>query len=227
MLTSRDGKNRTQLAAEPRIVLGREPEDPQMEQPQREVRDGEDDRSEQPAGQVDERLGHAERQHEHRAHRAEHGHAADALVRAQDVAHPREPHPAPPEQAEHQHPAHDPLPREVVGHQGGHLGEREDEDQIEEQLDRRDARVLRHRLDPRVLRRRHRRTGYSGAAHPFIVVTPCRASPSGSRPGAPRSDRRRSASRASRASTRRPAGCRRAARTSSRSARRPGPGRPR
>ena len=39
-------------------------------------------------------------------------------------------------------PAEEALPAQVVGHEGGHLGQGENEDQIEEQLQRSDRRLL-------------------------------------------------------------------------------------
>ena len=82
-----------------------------------------------------------------------------------DAAEPRVAHPAPPQDGHDEHAAHDLAEaRSVLGHDRGDLGQREDEDQIEEQLQRRDRRPLPDRLYAGPPRCRHDNDG--AAAQP-------------------------------------------------------------
>ena len=193
-----------QLTAQARIVGARQPEDRQVQQTQRQVGDRDDDRPGQATRAIFERFGYRHGQHEHRGHRAEHRHTAEAFIGAQHVPHPGETDPTPPEEAKHQQAAEQAVDREVVRHQGGDLREREDEHQVEEQLDRSDPCVLRDRLDARMARRAHgvlkvlklhrdapaARCGRRPPAGSF-VMNRCRAALSGCRRGARRGARRR------------------------------------
>src|SRR5581483_11752802 len=105
-------------------------------------------------GVVPERAWNGERGDQHRAHRGEHREADAALVDVHRARQPRVPGPRPPERDEDEHPAEDSTPRWIVREQARHLGDREHEDQVEEELERRDlvlgvvlelARSLRHR----------------------------------------------------------------------------------
>ena len=110
---------------------------------------------------VAERLGHAERDDEHRCHRTEHGAAHGALFGVDDAGEPGVAHPGPPEDREHEHPASDALPRRLRGHQRAALREAEHEDEIEEQLQRLDGLALPERgAEPRHPSRRGRRPAH-------------------------------------------------------------------
>jgi hypothetical protein len=97
-------------------------------------------------------------------HRGEDDEPDDALLRVHDAGEPGVADPAPPQHAEHEHPLREPLPRRRVGHQRRALGEREDEDEVEEQLERRDA------LAPAHHRGDARRAARRGGAHPGHVA---------------------------------------------------------
>ena len=61
------------------------------------------------------------------------------LLGVDDARQPRVADPRPPQHAEHEQPLREPLPGRLVGHQRRALGQREHEDEVEEQLERRDA----------------------------------------------------------------------------------------
>ena len=64
----------------------------------------------------------------------------DPVVGVQGVGEPGVAGPRPPDRRQHQHPLAEALPGRVGGHQAGDLGEREDEDEVEEELERGDLR---------------------------------------------------------------------------------------
>jgi hypothetical protein len=72
-------------------------------------------------------------------HRREHREPRQVLVGVDLVREPGVGAPRPPQGGEHQHAAAEPLPRGVVRHQGRDLREREDEHEVEEELERDDA----------------------------------------------------------------------------------------
>src|SRR5438552_745063 len=74
-----------------------------------------------------------------------------------DTRQPGIPEPRPPRDAEHQHPLSETGPGRVMGHQRRALGDREDEDEVEEELQRLDLLALpEHRPDPWHARRSRR-----------------------------------------------------------------------
>jgi hypothetical protein len=79
-----------------------------------------------------------ERRCQERPHRGEHEEALDPLLRGDVVRQPGIAAPGPPEQGEHEHALAEALPGRVVRHEQGDLGQREDEDEVEEELERRD-----------------------------------------------------------------------------------------
>ena len=79
-----------------------------------------------------------ERRHEHGAHGGEDGESRRALVGVDLVGEPGVGAPRPPERRQDQHALADARPRRVVRHEAGDLREREDEDEVEEKLERRD-----------------------------------------------------------------------------------------
>ena len=81
--------------------------------------------------------GHAERDDQHRRHRPEHDQPHRALLGVDDAGQPGVADPGPPEHPEHQQSLGQPRPGRVVGHQRRALGDREDEDEVEEELQRR------------------------------------------------------------------------------------------
>ena len=88
---------------------------------------------------VAEGLGHSEGGDQHRAHGREHRQPHGALFGVQRVRQPGVGGPGPPERAQDEHPAQDPAPGRVVGEQARDLRDREDEDEVEEKLERSDA----------------------------------------------------------------------------------------
>ncbi len=92
--------------------------------------------------QVAEGLRHAERGDQQRRHRAEDDQPHGALLGVDHAGQPGVADPGPPEHAEHQQPLAQPRPGRVVGHQRRALGDREDEDEVEEELQRRDPLAL-------------------------------------------------------------------------------------
>ena len=83
-----------------------------------------------------ERAGDGDGRDEHGDHRPEHTRPDHTLLGLEDVREPCVARPRPPERGEHEQSMTDPDPREVVGHQLGHLREGVDEDEIEEELER-------------------------------------------------------------------------------------------
>ena len=102
----------------------------EMEGAHDEVRDAEDDA-------VDlEGVRRGQRHDEHRGHRPEHGDSDGALLRVQRVGEPGVRRPRPPQHAEKEEAAQQAIPGRVVGEEAGDLGDGEDEDEIEEELER-------------------------------------------------------------------------------------------
>jgi len=91
---------------------------------------------------IAEHTGHRERRKKHRNQGDEKCGADEALLGVDGVRQPGVGRPRPPERAEHEHAATDPRERRVVSEQGRHLREREHEDEVEEELSRRDAVLL-------------------------------------------------------------------------------------
>ena len=91
-----------------------------------------------------ERLGHGQRGDQERRHRGEHDEAHRALLGIDDARQPRVSGPGPPQQRQHHHALGDPLPGGVLDHQRGALGQREDEDEVEEELERSHPLALAH-----------------------------------------------------------------------------------
>ena len=120
--------------AEVRVVARRDQEERDLAGPHDAVRDRERERT------VTERLGDAERGDEQAGAMA--ANIDDPHAALFGIDHAREPgvaHPRPPQHAEHEHrPAHALPTSAVVGHERGALREREDEDEVEEQLERLD-----------------------------------------------------------------------------------------
>ena len=100
-------------------------------------------------GVVAEHVGHGQRRHEHRHHGAEHDEPDLALFGIDGVRQPGVRRPGPPEDAEHDEAFRESRPGGVAADQRRDLREREDEDEVEEQLEGRDAllAVLVARLD--------------------------------------------------------------------------------
>ena len=88
---------------------------------------------------VVEHAGHGERRDEHRGQRDEQRNTDDALLRVDRIRQPGVGRPRPPERGQHEHAAAEPGERRVVGEQRRDLCEREHEDEVEEELSRRDA----------------------------------------------------------------------------------------
>ncbi len=120
-------------ATERRVVTAGHDEQDDVRAADHRVRAGEQE------PQVAERLGNAQRHHQRRRHRGEDREADDALLGVDHARQPRIAHPRPPHHAEDQKALGQPLPGGVVGHQRRALGEGQHEDQIEEQLEGRDA----------------------------------------------------------------------------------------
>jgi hypothetical protein len=110
-------------------------EEHQVEHPHDEVGDAEHDA-------IDvERVRGREGHDEHGGHRAEHRDAHHALLGIERVREPGVGRPRPPQRAEQEEPAEQPIPRRVMDEEPGDLGDGEDEDQVEEELEIRDALV--------------------------------------------------------------------------------------
>ncbi len=86
---------------------------------------------------VAEGLGDAQGDDQHAAHRGEHAEAIQVLIGIDAVGEPSVGAPGPPDGGEDEQPFAEPRPPRVVRHLERHLGEREDEDQVEEELERR------------------------------------------------------------------------------------------
>ena len=87
--------------------------------------------------QVAEGFRHAERDEQQRRHRAEDDQAHRALLGVDHAGQPGVAGPGPPEHAEHQQALGQARPGRVVRHQRRALGDRQHEDEVEEELQRR------------------------------------------------------------------------------------------
>ena len=87
-----------------------------------------------------------ERGDEHRRHRHEHRREHPVLPGVDRVRQPRIGRPRPPERGEDQEPLPEPAPGRIVQQHPRHLREREDEDEVEEQLERSDPMLNLERL---------------------------------------------------------------------------------
>ncbi len=86
-----------------------------------------------------ERFGDGQRGDEHRRHRNQHRPPDRALIGIDSVRQPRVSRPRPPERAEDQEAVREPAPRRIVRQHRRDLRESEDEDEVEEELERGDA----------------------------------------------------------------------------------------
>ncbi len=98
---------------------------------------------------VAEDVRHGERRDQHRTHRGEHRDPNRSLLRVDRVRQPGVGGPRPPEDAEDEDPSHQPRPGGVLDDEPGHLCDREDEDEVEEELEGRDP-LLGTLLPPRL-----------------------------------------------------------------------------
>ena len=96
-----------------------------------------------------EGAGDGEGQHEVAGHAAEQDRPLAQLASRDRVGQPRVAGVHPPDQREHDHDLAQRLPREVMAQHRGELRDREDEDEVEEQLERGDALNRRLRCDVR------------------------------------------------------------------------------
>ena len=111
----------------------------EVEQTHDEVRDPEED------AVRTERFRDGERDDEHGRHRREHARAHRSLLGLERVGQPRVGCPRPPERGQYDQPLPEPVPRGVVRHEQGDLRDGEDEDEVEEELERSDPLLaLRH-----------------------------------------------------------------------------------
>ena len=78
---------------------------------------------------------HRQRRHEQRGHRREQHDAHCTVVGIDDARQPRVPDPRPPQEAEDDESVRDAAPGCVVRHERAALRDRQDEDEIEEQLE--------------------------------------------------------------------------------------------
>ena len=114
------------------IVASHDPGENEVEHADEEVRDREQQRV------VPEGAGNREGDEEHRPGRGEHDESDTTFV---DIGRARQPGvglPRPPDRGEDEHPAENAGPRRVVGEQLCDLRHREDEREVEEQLERSD-----------------------------------------------------------------------------------------
>ena len=88
--------------------------------------------------------GHRRRHDERDPGRDQREHAHEVVIGVGRVQCPRELGPCPPDQPEQQHRAGDTAPREVRRSERGDLRDREDEHQVEEELDEGDGLVIGH-----------------------------------------------------------------------------------
>jgi hypothetical protein len=236
LLPNTEGGEPGELGPQHGVVAGDHDEHHQVHDPEGEVAQGQDQGTVQPARPVVVRLGDAQREQEHRGHRREHHDGDRGLLGADHVGQPRVARPRPPQQHHDEDALHHRPRADVLRHERGHLREGEDEDQVEEQLERGDRRllVLAAAVD----------AGLPDLGHPVIVAPVPRLPPASSqglsgRPGwslrrgaAPRGRPRRPACRGprSRRCAPRRAACRPRGRGPHRSARataagcRPAPG---
>jgi hypothetical protein len=105
-------------------------EDEDVQPARRGVGDGEHE------GVVAEGLRHRERRDQERAHHGEDQEPLAVLLGGHVVGQPRVRGPRPPEHREDQQALAEPAPGRPIGHQSGDLGQREDEHEVEEQLQR-------------------------------------------------------------------------------------------
>ena len=124
--------------AKRRVVAAGEHEQRDVRDPHDGVGEREDQRG------VVERLGHAQPDDEQRRHRGEDHEPDGVLLGIDDARQPGVADPRPPQHAEHEHALRQALPRRLVGHQRRALRQREHEDEVEEQLQRRDRLLLAH-----------------------------------------------------------------------------------
>ena len=103
-----------------------------MQEPDAEVGEAEQH------GVVSEGARHRQPDAEHRRHRGEHRQPDAALVDVDRARQPCVSGPRPPERREHEHPVEHPVPGRVVREQARDLGDREHEDEVKEELERRD-----------------------------------------------------------------------------------------
>ena len=89
-------------------------------------------------GVVAEDVRHRNGGDQHRAHRGEHRDPHRAFLRVDRVRQPRVRGPRPPEHSQHQQPLDDARPGRVLDDQARHLRDRKHEDEVEEELERRD-----------------------------------------------------------------------------------------
>lgn len=121
-------------AAQGRVVAGHPAEDPDLGRADEEVAHGEHQRPRQATGPVHEGLRQGHREQERGAHGREPEQRHDALVGADDVAERREARPAPPQEREHHQALGQPARGGVARRHRGDVEEREDEDQVVEEL---------------------------------------------------------------------------------------------
>ncbi len=107
------GANRRQLPAQRRVLAGDEPEHHEVHRPDEQVGQGEDERTVEAAAAVLERLGDAQREHEHRGHPDQDRQLQRGLLDVADVGQPGVAGPGPPQQRQDQHAAQQPLERRV------------------------------------------------------------------------------------------------------------------
>ena len=105
---------------------------------------------------VAERVRGGQRGHQERAHHREHEDALAPLLGGHVVREPGIGPPGPPQRRENEHSLPEPLPGGVLRHERRHLGQGEDEDQIEEELERGHPLLGVLRLLRRCLRHAHR-----------------------------------------------------------------------
>lgn len=129
----RRGHHAQNGAEQIRVSLARDRVEHEVEKADGEVRE-----PEQHAVGV-EGLRDGERDEQHGAHRPEHGQAHGALLGVERVGEPGVRRPRPPERGEDEQPAAEPLPGGVGRHEAGDLRDGEDEDEVEEELERSDA----------------------------------------------------------------------------------------
>jgi hypothetical protein len=101
--------------------------------------DDDDEASAEEHAVVAKHTRHRECREEHRDQRDEQCGADEALLGIDGVRQPGVGRPRPPERTQHEHAATDSHERRVVGKQRCYLREREHDDQVEEELSRRDA----------------------------------------------------------------------------------------
>jgi hypothetical protein len=137
-----------------RVALGGDPEQRRVQHPHGEVRAAPEH------AVVLERPRRGERDDQERAHRQEHDHARPAQLGVDGGRQPRVAAPPPPQDREDHQAAGHARERRVVGHERGDLRQREHEDEVEEQLERRHPRDCVVRADDPPGRRCHRGRGH-------------------------------------------------------------------